>query len=844
MNLSICLDQYASNFDVNNLSTNGFNVYTNLDLTNPLVQGIPYQNLFSPPLGNCPYLLTNIPAGVTQIYVADNCISNPEDPSSTIPTFEELVITCCYAIIDVPQTPPTTSSFCTTCSLDFDVFSSSYVGQIVAGNLTSTCGPVTDYTIGWYLDGDYSSPIFISGTGSAFLPYQHSHPLTGNYSVPVLAGDWEGIIHDIAINGVIYSSVSGSANGQPIPFESCFDTVVVDPLTCANGPYSATSKYSHKFTFNSQAVGTTPAPVSLTYALNSTTKYFAYGFNAYNVWDELEIKWKSGNPSATPNPSLYSQPIYLEKIKAGSDISSANLPITTNTSINNTWPKQYQQSNAANYLKRVLTLTTLPTSSNPSFPDLLEITITPNPSNNNTQWQAGFQCLDDFDCTDCAFDNYPDSLPKISKIELNKQYTCDAQQIQLSISGCLSPNSDFMGFPFDPFVSLTGSLVASYNEIFVYPNQPGSPGIIDRYFPGISSPLFLALKPSITCVSPSSANITCGPASTGTITLNKSLGQIQFIFSLEADYLHYKNSLINRYNFLSALNGTNITSPISCPAGSTSTNYYRLFRLSVPIQNSSTANCGDNTSPFFAKFHINDYFNVVYVENPSTNTWSITIPQTPMVNCYPSTEACSNCYSNINSFVNSYNSEANNPQTYTFTTNVGAKYLDPFGGASYVNRIISSSPSGSTCMEPLYLEQGYFEYSITTMPFISSSQSPTGWVNLSTLSSSIPCDTTPYIQANNFPGLQLYRRGTIGGYQVRFPNLTSSFNYTTSTNDFEIYAFAGFGITGSKNVTPNTFPLPCPDPSGSKIYSYIGGVGTVYTSSYFVGGSPTLIIDP
>jgi hypothetical protein len=92
---------------------------------------------------------------------------------------------------------------------------------------------------------------------------------------------------------VTYSSVSGSANGTPIPFESCFDTIVVDPLTCDNGSVSPSiSKYSHQITFNSQAVGASPTPVSLTYALSPTTKYFAYIFQGYNVWDELEIKFK------------------------------------------------------------------------------------------------------------------------------------------------------------------------------------------------------------------------------------------------------------------------------------------------------------------------------------------------------------------------------------------------------------------------------------------------------------------------------------------------------------------------------------------------------------------------
>jgi hypothetical protein len=43
--------------------------------------------------------------------------------------------------------------------------------------------------------------VFISGYGNAFLPYQLPHPLAGNTAPYVTAGDWEGIIHDIAING-------------------------------------------------------------------------------------------------------------------------------------------------------------------------------------------------------------------------------------------------------------------------------------------------------------------------------------------------------------------------------------------------------------------------------------------------------------------------------------------------------------------------------------------------------------------------------------------------------------------------------------------------------------------
>jgi hypothetical protein len=867
MNLSICLDQYASNYNVNNLSSNGFNIYTDLDLVNPIAQGIPYTSLFSPPLGNCPYLLTNIPSGATQIYVADNCVSNPQNPSSTVPTFQELVIDCCYAIIPIPQTP-TTSSWCDTVNLNFDVFSSSFIGQIVAGNLTSTLGTVTDYKIGWYKDGNYSSPIFTSGKGTTFTPYQFTHPLTGSSAVPSLAGNWEGIIHDIAINGVTYSSVSGSAGGQPIPFESCFDTIVVSPLTCNNGPYSATSKYSHQINFNSQAAGATSSPTSLTYTLSPTTKYFAYAFKGFSVWDELEIKWKSGNPAATSNPSLYSQPIYLEKLKTGGNASgpqNANLiyssanPIYnfTLSSLNNVWPKFTTETG---YVQRLLTLTGLETSSNPSFPDLLEITVTPNPSNNNTQWIAGFQCLNTFNCIDCATTNYSSSLPNIYKIRLEKQYGCDAQRIQLFVTGCYAP-SDFIGnnpnqtnLP-NPLMTSTWANIGYADLSYIGLSSSPSGIKLDGSFLPSSSPTnvfyspipagtYVNLKGQTSCTTAQPGTTFCAPGSTGTITLNKTLQQIQLTFTLESDYLHYKNNLDG------LMTTYGVTTPVACDSTGNSVSYFKYIRLTVPIQNSAAANCGDNTQAKTYYFHVNDYFNITYIATPSANDptvgfWSITIPQTPMVNCYPQNLGCDSCYSSINTFVSIYNNigSVTSPNTFTFTTNVGAKYDNPFR-ISYINKNTSTGLSGSYCPSTTQLiERDYSWYSTNTVPFISSSASPTGWVNLPSLGASFICGTGSFSETGLGPLGGRYEQ-YLGGWQVRFPNLTSSFNYSTSTNNFEIYAFTGFGNTGSFHAS-QAYPLPCPDPLGAKIYSYIGGVATVYTASHFLNNTtPTLVIDP
>lgn len=853
MNLSICLDQYASNFDINNLSTNGFNIYTNLDnFTTPIAQGIPYQNLFSPPIGNCPYLLNNVPAGVTQILVVDNCTLTPPTKITNLPpTSQELTINCCYALIDVPQTPPTTSSFCTTCSLDFDVFSSSYVGQIVAGNLTSTCGPVTDYTIGWYRDGDYSSPEFISGFGNAFLPYTNLHPLTGNYSVPALAGDWEGIIHDIAINGITYSSVSGSAGGQPIPFESCFGTIVVEPLECDNGTFSG--KYSHQFTFNSQAVGTTTAPVSLTYVLSPSTKYFAYAFQGLYIWDDLEIKWKSGNPAATSNPSLYSQPIYLEKIRIGAD-TQTNIPWqqyestyslpgaypASNfdgqySSVNNTWPKYVETSQ---FFQRVLTLTSLETSSNPLFPDLLEITVSPRPNNNNTQWVAGFQCLENFTCVDCMFEDYPNKLPKIYYIELDKIYGCDQQRLVIfNSSSCTlsTSTSDWMGRNIGS-VGQNQLAQPNINYIGAQPQYVDASGNNGSY----TLP-WVPISQIKSCGSPSSYSNSCGSPSTGTITAAQSNNQIQLTFNLESDYLSYKNPLTG-YQANPAF-----WTPITC--SSNTVDYYKTFSVRVPIQ-SPTANCGDNSwfKEFF--FHRNDLPNIQYVESPSTNAWSITIPQTPIVNCYSSSLTCDNCFSIINDFVNDYNISITSPP-FSYTTNVGAKLAFPIG-QSWVYSSTAYPASGSVCSTNPNNPPGYMSYNESqiypwygshTIPFISSSN---GWTNLPTLGAFIPCSaqTGSYPITYNNGSLGLVYMGKVKGYTARYLHLGGNgFDYTLSTDDFELYAEAGFGPTGSSNATTIS-PYPCPDPLTAKIYSYIGGVATMYSSSHFWNGTtPTLVID-
>jgi hypothetical protein len=69
--------------------------------------------------------------------------------------------------------------------------------------------------------------------------------------------------------------------------------------------------------------------------------------------------------------------------------------------------------------------------------------------------------------------------------------------------------------------------------------------------------------------------------------------------------------------------------------------------------------------------------------------------------------------------------------------------------------------------------------------------------------------------------------------------------YLNTYKNLELDSISNLTNTGSFDITPNQYPLPCPESSGSLIYSYIGGVATVYSASYFAGGvAPTLTIDP
>lgn len=815
MNYTICLN--PASFNLANLSGNNLLIYTDDDNFTTPVASVPSSLLFPPPIGSCPYTISGIPDGATQLLIVDNCAAS--EAEGTVPA-NTLTGDCCYALIDID--PALCFDFCEDCGIGFDAYSLFTTGSIIAGSLTSSCGEVTDYIIGWYLNGDYSSPVFTSGYGTQFN-YQLTHPLISSAAPLVAAGNWEGVIHDIIIAGTQYSTISGSGNGTNIPFQSCFGTTVAAPLKCDNGSFPL--PYSHQKTFTAASNGIPPAPSTFTYQLSSSINYFAYLFNGQQIWDELEIKYISGNPNGTTNPTLYSQPIYLEKIKIGVTAPAPWLGTST-PSINALLGSpfySYPQSlgNYPGLLYRTLTLTGLETSSIPSLPDKLEITVTPNTESFTTNWDLYMQCLEDFDCTNCTFDNNPPF--KISNVTLER-FTgnpCLQQKIQVAASGC-NADSDFFTY-------------TNADHNFQFPITMSSPGTG-----------WVQLGATTTCQTNNTTNFStpCDVPSNGVITFSKtnvpangisstgqSLGQIYMTFNNVNDFLHYKNLLDAEEASLNSIIG-----PITYDC--TNKNYYSGYSLQVPSQAANNT-CGDNTFKLLYYIPRIAYPSITYVQDSVNNFWSITIPMPELQNCL-SFSGCTNCYTGYygyagnNGVLDLFNSSSfhfiNNT---SYTNNFGAKYVQPWDWI-YFNTssaaAISNYSSSVLGFWDTARAQSTTRYSQETVPFIPNPLSPGSYTNLESLGG-VPCSNWTTKFSSSLDGSPY---GGIGGtayyfhYEYVFPNIQDDINFA-GNDDFHLFT----KVTDNSGVL-QTNPL--------LIYSYSESIATVHQPQFFTSGTPSLTI--
>lgn len=838
MNYTVCLDATTIGFDINNLSGNGFSIYTNIDgFITPIAQNVPSSELFAPPLGECPFTITNVPSGSTQLLIIDQCNSTVSSSisinfSASISSATSSLIdtTCCYSLIDIESCGTGSSSWCSECNIGFDIINLSPVGRIIAGDLQSSCGTVTDYVIGWYRNGDYSSPSILTGVGTNFS-YEFTHPLDSSTGPLVLDGNYEGIIHDIIIDGVQYSNYeSGSGIGQPIPFESCFGTMVVAPFNCANGTFSL--PYSHQISFTAAGNNLTPPPVSATYLLSSSTDYFAYKFNPFSqVADELEIKFISGDPNSTTNPTLYSNPIYLEKLQVGAGLST-NIDTLSNV-LNNTYPKTYGYYNKL--YKRVLTLTE---SLERKTGDKLEITVTPLGA--ETSWNLQMQCLDEFDCTDCHFDNNPPR--KIQSITLSRNTgnisnpdcpgttgSCATQELNMMISGCSTINTDL--FSSNPSTNTQAfNLTDSY--INAKPSKTGSfPEDFTTLIPhGVSlanqlvTDTWLTVNPNTTCASSETNwegtitkenNVSYGVSTTGA-----PLGAISMSFNNIDFYNHYKDDLLATENALLSSYG-----PVETNCNNIT--YYQYYELKIPIPPTPSTICGDNLTTQTYRIPRLAFPDIVFDD---TN-YQIFIPLPELENCYSCSSGITCC--NVDDLCNTVNIV--NLDTFgastnqnSITTTVGSRYIKPFGARRVVEQLTSPVTSSDTFLSldsvsiPLY--------PILTLPFQSSPAG--GWVNYPHLSASVCPDYTSSLPFTS-PSPHFRYYGMVVGYRVQYPNLTSSLS-NAMNDDFKLYASV-MNNSGLYSSSINDCLL---------IYTYSSSAATVHEASFFEGGSPTLTIEP
>jgi len=619
----------------------------------------------------CPLVLTGIPDGTTTIKLtsANNFCCN-------------VVLTC--------------NNLCTTCNLAFDTYSTSIISRIVAGNLTGSCSNnITDYTINWYKSPDFTTPVFTSGHGAEFTPYNFTHPLVVNTSPMQPAGTYRPVVDRIKLNGLKYSQTGGTGFIQANL--SCFNTteITVAPFRCNNGTESG--DYTHRVNFSGASVGVIPLKLSSTFEISAaTTNYFAWKFNGFDVSDTLKITYYG--------LAYGYQPIILENYDVGSNVLDTDFSLSIN-------PKTFKQLDNNNYFSKVTCLTGLTRNTN----DYLTLEVIPNPLNPQTNWDFYFTCLPTFDCSLC-YNDYLNKPYKIQLSSLNAVSGSCTTVINLSLSGC-------------SYNSISGSSISRYMR-----TTAGAYSYVDVYL-GTENATFgtnnntlistftVLSVPRTDCggqspiITPSGDGCIPTPGS-GTITFNKSnsggggSGVINMTFTDLSDFSAYYNSYLTSLTY----SGT--------PYDNTDIRYYRYFILRIPTSIGSEV-CGDGTT--FVPYNIH-YSSVVTTGFTSNYTLSFTMPTISIGMSFLPCDTClgqliyirniinpsSTGSTNVSSYSTSTSSRAISPinrysYTYSFNTSLTAqtinsnyritKYLTetiPYSGNSYPYTIIPSL-SAITC---------------------------------------------------------------------------------------------------------------------------------------------------
>ncbi len=648
---------------------------------------------------------------------------------------------------------PPINPICQSCDIGFDFYNQNPIGVISVGVITASCETnVTDYVIEWYGPGVGSTNVvFTSGLGMDYSGlYLYQHPLTGTSEVLVLAGIYTPVISKIKLEGIEYTDLN------------CFDftKVNVDALTCINGGPTNNPNYSHKLEF-STTVGQIPQPILTTYALDSLKPYFAYRFGGQTIFDTLEITFYG---------SSYTGPILVESISQGVNLNESNFSFSL-------IPKKFKGNSQTAYFSKVLNLTNF--TINPG--DYLEIKITPNPTNNNTNWELYCECLDSFNC-DVCYDTSITQPFKIIESSITTSIFACGTNIGFELIGCT--NSDFNKYLLPGYGQSFGTNVQYINNYYT-PTQPLQTGL-------------LTLTQVTSCNSfLVGSGSTCNVPSTSTITYDKSViggeGLISMTFTDYNDFLTYWNGWQTKYMSYSG-------NPTDC----NDIQYYRFFTLRIPLAQGSEQ-CGDATG--YKTYNIHPS---AIVTSGGTGPWSMSITMPTISNCI-NFGSCSNCDVTVQTIIiNDINNTSTGTTTdISITTNTGSRLINPFETLEYVtsaSTIFSAATQTAIMSIPKYINQTipYSGSPLTLIPSLSAETcSFDNWTEVQT-----------GVASKN---LSFYRYYTYY-YQTRLTN-------PLNPQDFEIWAPTF--VNGVYNGYPGA-------PILNKIYERIGGVGTVIDPNYFV----------
>jgi hypothetical protein len=562
---------------------------------------------------NCPYTMENIPDGTSIVRIID--------PSTN----------CCNDIT------LQSNDLCNTYNLNFDVYETQTVSQIVAGNLIGdTVSDISDYIINWYGPGEGSTELaFTSGYGTEFsnIGWDLTHPLTGSSSPIIESGVYTPVIDRVIVDGTTFS-LTGAPDTY-IANLDCFTSalVTVDAIKCDNGNLPPGGIYSHFFQFNNVSVGNPPLGLSASFELSSSTNYIAWQFKGYQKYDNFKMTFYGSEYDFTP--------LVIENVRIGLDAGDIDVLPQTN-------PKRLPYND---FVRKVTCLTAFTINEG----DYITINITPNNVTNNTIWDFYLKCLNSFDCSTC-FDQFQNSSAKIiSANTLATLLTCNRSEILIPISACTEQDfnqTDTGKYLRTPTQNQLNSL------LYLEGDNTGW-----FFYSSVTCNVLTSLQVQPICSDPTNSSYTFQK----TIEPNTNEGFISFTFNSVNDLIHYYNS------YQTAM--SNINSNGGASYDNTQINYYRTFQLRVPNNSNPDLDCGDTTPTITYDIH-----HTSVVTTGGTGPYTMTLTMPTIIDNMNFTECQLNCNGFLNNtFVNNVNnSSLSQSNNIYITTNTGSKYVTPF----------------------------------------------------------------------------------------------------------------------------------------------------------------------